>query len=52
MGEENNSTTSAPVLEGEEGVLSDSKGAGVVTRSFAFHDLGIFRLALSQHALD
>ena len=52
MGEEDYSATSTTVLQGEEGVLSDSEVADVVTRSLALHDLSVFLLALMQNAFD
>ena len=52
MRTEDYSATSTTVLQGEEGVLSDSEVTDVVTRSLALHDLGVFVLALLQNAVD
>jgi hypothetical protein len=52
MREENYSATATTILQVEEGVLSDSEVADVVTMRLAKHDIGVFILALLQNAVD
>ena len=50
VSEENNTATVAAILLGEEDVFADLQSASIVTCRALQHDLGVFVLALAQHA--